>query len=207
MGFCLLQGYGQTEASPLISCNTKLNNNPKTVGLPIKNVSIKFSKDNEILVKGKNVMIGYWNNSQLTKKTIKNGWLHTGDLGFLDNKGRIIINGRKKDLIVTSGGDNISTQKIENLLLNHNEIQQVLIYGDNKPYLVALIVPSEKTTLAQIKELISKVNTRLNSIEKVRKILLIEEPFNYENGFLTQTQKIKKNKVFDFYKERIKNLY
>ena len=111
----LIQGYGQTEASPLISCNTKIRNAPESVGYPVKNVKIKISSENEIIVKGNNVMKGYWKNKKLTKETIKNGWLYTGDLGFFDSFGRLVINGRKKDLIVTSGGDNISVSKIENL--------------------------------------------------------------------------------------------
>ena len=133
IGFILLQGYGQTEASPLISCNTKQNNDPKTVGFPVKGVNVKISSDGEILVKGLNVMNGYWNDSSLTKKTIINNWLHTGDLGFFDNIGRLVINGRKKDLIVTSGGDNIAVHRIENLLCSQIEIDQAIVLN-NKPF-------------------------------------------------------------------------
>ena len=102
MGLDLLQGYGQTEASPLISCNRRNTNNPRTVGHPVNGVEVKISKLGEILVKGKNLMMGYWKNKNLTKQTIINGWLHTGDIGFLDNLNRIIITGRKKDIIVSS---------------------------------------------------------------------------------------------------------
>ena len=115
VGLNLLQGYGQTEASPLISCNNKISNNPCTVGIPVKGVRVKISNTGEILVKGNNLMNGYWKNKKLTNKTIVKGWLYTGDLGEIDNKGRLLITGRKKDLIVTSGGDNISAIRIENI--------------------------------------------------------------------------------------------
>ena len=121
----------------------KLTNNPATVGPPVRGVLVKISKNNEILVKGKNLMLGYWNNSSLTKKTIINGWLHTGDLGLIDEQGRIIITGRKKDLIVTSGGDNISAQRIEGYLTSYNEISQAIIFGDSKPFLISLIKMSK----------------------------------------------------------------
>ena len=207
IGFTLLQGYGQTEASPLISCNTKQNNNPKTVGFPVKGVNVKISNDGEILVKGLNVMNGYWNDSSLTKKTIINNWLHTGDLGFFDNIGRLVINGRKKDLIVTSGGDNIAVHRIENLLCSQIEIDQAIVFGDNKPFLIAIIVKNNEIKLADLKGVIENLNRKLNSIEKIKKYILAEKPFSYENGLLTQTQKIKREQVYKFYSEKIKKLY
>ncbi len=207
VGLNLLQGYGQTEAAPLISCNLKQLNDPKTVGFPVKNVKIKISDDNEILIMGDNVMNGYWRNKRLTKRTIINKWLHTGDLGYLDELGRIVINGRKKDLIITSGGDNISVQRIEYLLSKEIEINQAIIFGDNKPYLIALLVLENKKYRKSIKEIINKINNSLNSIEKIRKFMILEKQLTYENGFLTQTQKIKREKVFESYKKEIENLY
>ena len=207
IGFILLQGYGQTEASPLISCNTKKNNDPKTVGFPVSDVNVKISNDGEILVKGLNVMNGYWNDSSLTKKTIINDWLHTGDLGFFDNIGRLVINGRKKDLIVTSGGDNIAVQRIENLLCSQIEIEQAIVFGDNKPFLIAIIVKSDEVKFANLNKVIENLNGQLNSIEKIKKYILAEKPFSYENGLLTQTQKIKREKVYKFYSAKIKKLY
>ena len=204
IGFILLQGYGQTEASPLISCNTKQNNDPKTVGFPVKGVNVKISNDGEILVKGLNVMNGYWNDSSLTKKTIIKNWLHTGDLGFFDNIGRLVINGRKKDLIVTSGGDNIAVHRIENLLCSQIEIDQAIVFGDNKPFLIAIIVKNDEIKLADLKGVIENLNRKLNSIEKIKKYILAEKPFSYENGLLTQTQKIKREQVYKFYSEKIK---
>ena len=207
IGFCLLQGYGQTEASPLISCNTKSKNDARTVGFPVKNVEVKISNQNEILVKGNNVMLGYWKNKKLTNETIKNNWLHTGDLGFFDNKGRLIINGRKKDLIVTSGGDNVSVQKIENILTEQVGIDQAVVFGDNKPYLVALLYSEEKLDNSKIKLILKFTNSKLNSVEKIRKYILLNKPLTYEDGFLTQTQKIKKREVYKFFKDKIESLY
>ena len=203
----MLQGYGQTEASPLISCNRKISNDPRSVGPPVRNVKVKISKEGEILVKGKNLMQGYWRKPVISKKTIINGWLHTGDLGEIDKKGRIIITGRKKDLIITSGGDNISGQRIENILMSFNEISQVVVYGDNKPYLIALIKISEGNNETDLKKVVEVVNKNLNSIEKIRKFIVLKQELTYENGLMTQTMKIKRKKVLDFYDEEIKKLY
>ena len=152
-------------------------------------------------------MDGYWKQKSLTKKTIKNGWLHTGDLGEIDEKGRIIITGRKKDLIVTSGGENISVQKIENMLLDIDEISQAVIYGDNKPFLIAMIKINDEYKNCDLKGIISNLNLKLNSVEKIRKFILINKEMSYENGFMTQTLKIKKDKVFKFYEKEINKLY
>lgn len=152
-------------------------------------------------------MDGYWKQKSLTKKTINNGWLHTGDLGEIDEKGRIIITGRKKDLIVTSGGENISVQKIENMLLDIDEISQAVIYGDNKPFLIAMIKINDEYKNCDLKGIISNLNLKLNSVEKIRKFVLINKEMSYENGFMTQTLKIKKDKVFKFYEKEIKKLY
>ncbi len=207
LGITLLQGYGQTEASPLISCNTKTNNNPATVGFPVKNVLIKIARDDEIIIKGDNVMNGYWNDKVLTKKTIKKNWLHTGDLGFFDSLGRLIINGRKKDLIVTSGGDNISVTRIENLLTSQIGINQAVVFGDNKPYLVAIIVKDKNINKNKFKIIINRVNKQLNSIEKIKKYILAKNPLTYEDGLVTQTQKIKRDKVHAFFSKEINELY
>ena len=207
IGLTLLQGYGQTEAAPLISCNTKKFNNPDTVGFPVKDVEIKIAVDGEILVKGANVMTGYWKNKKLTSQTIKKGWLYTGDLGFLDKMGRLVINGRKKDLIVTSGGDNISVQKIETKLSEQVEIEQAVVFGDNKPFLIALLVVQDSKNKNMYTELVQKINISLNSLEKIRKFLLLKEKFTYENGFLTQTHKIKRERVYMQFKEDIERLY
>lgn len=207
MGVNILQGYGQTESSPLISCNDFDTNDTTTVGKPVMDVDVKISKEGEILVKGPNVMLGYWNNKTLTKKTIKNNWLHTGDLGSIDTLHRLKIVGRKKDLIVTSGGDNISPTKIENILTSYSKISQAVIYGDNKPYLIAIIVCEQTVRQAQIKKIINLVNKSLNIPEKIRKFILLDELFSYKNGLLTQTLKIKRTNVIKRYFKEINSLY
>ena len=207
LGISLLQGYGQTEASPLISCNRKNNNNPNTVGKAVKDVNVKISNYGEILVSGDNLMLGYWKLKKLTNQTIKNGWLHTGDLGKIDDEGRIIITGRKKELIVTSGGENISSQKIENMFLNFEEVSHAIIFGDGKPFLIALIRVSDEHKNVNLKRLIENLNKNLNTIEKIRKFILIDIEPTYENGLMTQTMKIKKEKVFLRYKNQIDSLY
>lgn len=206
-GCNILQGYGQTEAGPLISCNEIKNNDTSTVGRPIRDVEVKITNSGEIIVKGENIMKGYWKNKGLTNKTIINGWLYTGDLGYFDNKKRLVINGRKKDLIVTSGGENISPQKIENLLVSYEEIIQSLVYGDSKPYIVAILVCKENIKKNRINTIISQVNSKLNSIEKIRKYTIKNDEFTRENGLLTQTLKIKRNKVILNYFEEIEKLY
>ena len=207
LNLTLLQGYGQTEASPLISCNRKFSNDPKTVGPPVRNVKVKISSEGEILVKGMNLMQGYWKKSVMTKKTIINGWLHTGDLGEIDKQGRIIITGRKKELIITSGGDNISGQRIENILMSFSEISQVVVYGDNKPYLIALIKIREGNNEKDLRIILQAVNKNLNSIERIRKFIILDQELTYENGLMTQTMKIKRKKVLDFYHDQINKLY
>ena len=207
LNLTLLQGYGQTEASPLISCNRKFSNKPETVGPPVHDVKVKISREGEILVKGKNLMQGYWKKPVITKKTIINGWLHTGDLGEIDKKGRIIITGRKKDLIITSGGDNISGQRIENILISFNEISQAVVCGDDRPYLTALIKIAEGNNTNDLKRVLEAVNKNLNSIERIRKFIILDQELSYENGLMTQTMKIKRKKVLDFYKEEINRLY
>ena len=152
-------------------------------------------------------MEGYWKKPLITKKTIINGWLHTGDLGEIDKKGRIIITGRKKDLIITSGGDNISGQRIENILISFNEISQAVVYGDDRPYLIALIKIAEGNNTNDLKRVLETVNKNLNSIERIRKFIILDQELSYENGLMTQTMKIKRKKVLDFYKEKINRLY
>ena len=190
----ILQGYGQTEAGPLISCNNLKNNNPLTVGFPIMGIKVKILNTNEIVVKGPNVMNGYWRNKKLSDEVLKNGWLHTGDLGCFDKNGRLIINGRKKDLIVTSGGENISPQKIENYFQLYTEILHTVVFGDSKPFLICIFSVEKGVNKSRISRIVDEVNKNLNSVEKIRKFLVAEEPFTYENNLLTQTFKVKKRK-------------
>ncbi len=153
-------------------------------------------------------MIGYWNQEDETNKVIKDGWLYTGDIGEFQ-KGYLKITDRKKDIIVNAGGDNISPTKIENLLINQNEIEQCLVYGDRKNYLVALVVPNEEFVNKEneIKKKIEEVNKLLTNIEKVKKIFVVKEKFSIENRMLTPTLKLKRYKIIEKYKEELENLY
>ena len=175
-----LQGYGLTEASPVVSCNVPGNIQIETVGPPFKTNEVKISNDGEILVKGENVMLGYWNKKDETNEVIKEGWLHTGDIGEFTKQGNLKITDRKKEIIVNLGGDNISPSKIENLLCLNEKIKQSLVYGDKKTYLVALIVSDNEENRSEINLYIENLNKNLQTIEKVKKIKLIKEEFTIE---------------------------
>ena len=210
IGLPTLQGYGLTETSPVVSCNPIHKIKVETVGPPFKGNQVKIAEDGEILVKGENVMLGYWNKKEETKKVIKDGWLYTGDIGELDSQdGYLKITDRKKDIIVSAGGDNISPAKIENQLSNYPAIDQCMVYGDGKNYLVALIVPSKefKENKEKINEIVNEINKNLTLVEKIKKFNLINENFSIENGLLTPTMKVKRNKVIAKYKNVLENFY
>ena len=209
LGLPTLQGYGLTEASPVVSCNPINKIKIDTVGKIFKDVSVNIASDGEILVKGENLMLGYWNNKTETEKIIKNGWLYTGDIGEIDNEGYLKITDRKKDIIVNAGGDNIAPSKIENLLANYPEIIQSYIYGDKKNYLVALIVVSKELEdrKNKIKVTIDKVNQELSIIEKIKKFIIIDDPFTIENQMLTPTMKIRRHQIKKVFGEQIEKLY
>ncbi len=210
VGLPTLQGYGLTETSPVVSCNPIHKIKVETVGPPFKGNKVKIAEDGEILVKGENVMLGYWNKKEETEKVIIDGWLHTGDIGEIDpNDGYLKITDRKKDIIVSAGGDNISPAKIENMITNEPEIDQCMVYGDKKNYLVALIVPNKDflNDKEKINKVIEKINTKLTLLEKIKKIQLIDENFSIENGLMTPTMKVKRKKVTEKYKNQLENLY
>ena len=210
VGLPTLQGYGLTETSPVVSCNPIHKIKVETVGPPFKGNEVKIAEDGEILVKGENVMLGYWNKKEETEKVIINGWLHTGDIGEIDpNDGYLKITDRKKDIIVSAGGDNISPAKIENMITNEPEIDQCMVYGDKKNYLVALIVPNKDflNEKDKLNKVIEKINKKLTLLEKIKKIQLIDENFSIENGLMTPTMKVKRKKVTEKYKNQLENLY
>ena len=209
IGLPTLQGYGLTETSPVVSCNPINDIRVETVGPPFKGNEVRIANDGEILIKGENVMIGYWNNLEETKKILKNGWLHTGDIGVFENN-YLKITDRKKDIIITPGGDNISPVKIENYLNKLSFVEQALVYGDNKPYLVSLIVLSlEQKNISneKIEEEIEKINQKLAKIEKIRKFFIIKDQFTIKNGMLTPTLKLKRYKIIQNYKNKFEKLY
>ena len=209
IGLPTLQGYGLTETSPVVSCNPIHKIRVETVGPPFKGNQVKIAEDGEILVKGENVMLGYWNKKEDTEKVLKDGWLYTGDIGEIDSDGYLKITDRKKDIIVSAGGDNISPAKIENQLANSPAIEQSMVYGDGKNYLVALIVPSKefKENKEKINEIVNKINQNLTLVEKIKKFNLINENFTIENGLLTPTMKVKRNKVIVKYKNILEKFY
>jgi len=210
IGLPTLQGYGLTETSPVVSCNPIHKIKVETVGPPFKGNKVKIADDGEILVKGENVMLGYWNKKDETKEVIIDGWLHTGDIGEIDpNDGYLKITDRKKDIIVSAGGDNISPAKIENMITNEPEIDQCMVYGDKKNYLVALIVPNKDflNEKEKINNVIEKINKKLTLLEKIKKIQLIDENFSIENGLMTPTMKVKRKKVTEKYKNQLEKLY
>ena len=209
VGLPTLQGYGLTETSPVVSCNPINDIRIETVGPPFKGNEVQIADDGEILIRGENVMLGYWNNNIETNKSIKNGWLYTGDIGYFDN-GYLKITDRKKDILITPGGDNISPVKIENDLIKIEFIEQALVYGDNKPFLVALLVlNNDKKNMNHeiIRNGIEKINTKLAKIEKIKKYFITNESFSVENGFMTPTLKLKRYKIIQKYKTELEKLY
>lgn len=217
LGINILQGYGQTECSPLISANPINKVKLDSVGLVINGLEVKLSKENEILVKGNSVMKGYWKDKKSTSKTIVNGWLHTGDLGSIDEDNYIKIIGRINEMIVNSGGENIAPVPIENFLLSHDEVEQVMVYGNNKPFLIAIIVPNDELIYKSdgdiislyniFQEILTSVNKKLSQNKKIRKFILTEKSFNFENNQLTPTLKIKRHIIINDYKDKVSDLY
>ncbi len=206
VGLPTLQGYGLTEASPVVSCNLPDLIKVESVGPPFRTNKVRIAEDGEILIKGENVMLGYWNLKEETEKVIKDGWLHTGDIGELDENNYLKITDRKKDIIVNLGGDNISPSKVENILCLDENIKQSFVYGDKKNYLVALIV-CEKENKEKIKLIIENINKSLTLIEKIKKFVVINEEFTIENGMLTPTLKLKRKEIIKNYKQQLENLY
>lgn len=229
LGIRLLQGYGQTEAAPVISVNRHEPNKLDTVGPPLKGVEVRIADDGEILVRGELLMDGYWNNPEATRETLRDGWLHTGDIGLIDNDGCIKITDRKKDIIVNSGGDNVSPQRIEGMLTVEPEIAQVMVHGDRKPHLVAVIVPDEDFALAwatehnkerdfaaliddsdfikAMGEAVDRVNRKLSVVERVRKFILTAECFTIDNSMLTPSMKIRRHIIREKYGSVLDTLY
>jgi len=230
IGLTFLQGYGQTEAAPVISCNRpSAGLKHDTVGPPLEHVEVRIAEDGEILVRGELVMHGYWRNDEETARVLKDGWLHTGDIGLIDAAGRIQITDRKKDIIVNDKGDNVAPQKVEGMLTLQPEIVQAMIAGDKKPYMTAVLVPDPEWTqewcarngsrcdfrgLAQnhayktaLGAAVERVNRDLSVTERVRKFILADAPFSIENEQLTPSLKIRRHVLKQVYGERLDALY
>jgi long-chain acyl-CoA synthetase len=213
LGLTFLQGYGQTEAGPVISCNRpRAGIRLETVGPPVKDCEVRIAEDGEIMVRGENVMKGYWRNPDETARVLRDGWLATGDVGHLDEKGRVVITDRKKDILVNDKGDNVSPQRIEGMLTLQSEIAQAMVYGDRRPHLVALLVPDPEIANApdlhaRLQKAVDRVNADLSVIEKVRRFILADEGFTIENEQLTPSLKIRRHVISDVYGERLDALY
>lgn len=230
LGLTFLQGYGQTESGPVVSCNRpKVGLKMDTVGPPMEGVEVVIAPDGEILVRGELVMHGYWRNEEETSRVLKDGWLHTGDIGLIDEAGRIKITDRKKDIIVNDKGDNVAPQKVEGMLTLQPEIVQAMISGDKRPYMTAVIVPdpewtqewcAKSGTKCDFKELahdpdyraalgqaVERVNKDLSVIERIRKFILADGPFTIENEQLTPSLKIRRHVLKQVYGERLDALY
>ena len=209
IGLPTLQGYGLTETSPVVSCNHIDNIRVETVGPPFKGNLVKIADDGEILVKGENVMLGYWKNEKETNKVLKDGWLFTGDIGEFDGE-FLKITDRKKDIIITPGGDNISPIKIENDLNKLDFIEQSLVYGEGKPYLICLIVLSSRDqgiSKEKIQQEIEKINKNLSKVENIKKFIIVKDQFTIENGMMTPTMKLKRYKIIKNYQSDIEKLF
>ena len=230
IGVTLLQGYGQTEAGPVVSCNRpKIGLRMDTVGAPLLGTEVRIAEDGEILIRGELVMHGYWRNAAETARVIKDGWLYSGDIGEIDEAGRIKITDRKKDLIVNDKGDNVAPQKVEGMLTLQPEIAQAMIYGDRRPYMVAVLVPDPEWTQefcsrtgascdfgkllenadyrAGLSAAVERVNKDLSVIERVRRFVVADEPFAIENEQMTPSMKIRRHVLKGVYGERLNGLY
>jgi long-chain acyl-CoA synthetase len=213
LGITFLQGYGQTEAGPVIACNRpSAGIRLDTVGPPVKNCDVRIADDGEIMVRGEHVMHGYWRNAEETARVLRDGWLATGDVGHFDKKGRIKITDRKKDILVNDKGDNVSPQRIEGMLTLQPEIAQAMVYGDRRPHLVALLVPDPEIASAadlhqRLQRAVDRVNADLSVIEKVRRFITADQPFSIENEQLTPSMKIRRHVIGQAYGERLAALY
>jgi long-chain acyl-CoA synthetase len=230
IGITILEGFGLTETSPVTNVNRPEKVKFGTVGPPVKNVEVRIASDGEIMLKGPNIMKGYWKDEEATAEVLRDGWFYTGDIGEIDADGYLKITDRKKHIIVTSGGKNIAPLPIENLILESPYIDQTMIVGEKRPFLIALIVPDfqklrefareHQITAKSNKELIANkevvqiyekllrtISRQLATHEKVRKFLLLEEPFTIENGMMTPTLKLKRKEIIGKFSTEIDNLY
>jgi long-chain acyl-CoA synthetase len=213
LGITFLQGYGQTETGPVLACNRpSAGIRLETVGPPVKNTEVRIADDGEIMVRGELVMHGYWRNPEETERVLRDGWLGTGDVGHFDEKGRIVITDRKKDIIVNDKGDNVSPQRIEGMLTLQPEIAQAMVYGERRPHLVALLVADAELLSApdlhqRLQGAVDRVNADLSVIERVRRFITADEAFSIDNEQLTPSMKIRRHVISSVYGERLAALF
>ncbi len=228
LGVRLLQGYGQTEAGPVIACNNPRRIKIDTVGPPLDGVEVRIAEDGEMLVRGANVMKGYWNDPQATAQVLADGWLHTGDVGEIDADGYIHITDRKRDFIKNSGGEMISPAHVEGYLTMEPEVAQAIVFGDRRPYLVAVLVPeaefaagfaedegkrdpaavaADPRLIKALGAVVTRVNQNLAPAERVRRFVVASEPFTIANGQMTPTLKVKRHVIREVYGAAVDALY
>ncbi|MGE5287753.1 MAG: AMP-dependent synthetase/ligase, partial [Micromonosporaceae bacterium] len=231
-GINVLEGYGLTETSPATNSNTPDAQKIGTVGRPIPGCTVRIAQDGEILIKGHMVFQGYWNNETATKEMIdEEGWLHTGDIGVLDDDGFLAITGRKKDLIITAAGKNVAPTVLEDRLRAHWLVSQCVVVGDAKPYIAALVAVDAETfaqwkadtgkpeaaTVADLRDdpalraevqvAVDEANKAVSRAEAIKKFTILDEDFTEEGGELTPTLKVKRNVVIQRYEAEITTLY
>jgi long-chain acyl-CoA synthetase len=230
VGILILEGYGLTETSPVMAVNTPTHLKLGTVGKPLPGVDVKISADGEILTGGASVMVGYFKKEQETQAAMEGGWFHTGDLGELDEEGFLRITGRKKDMLITAGGKNVAPQKIEGLLSKNPYLQHVVVVGDRRPFIVALVVPSAPKILAYagtegldrsnysslvqspeiyefLMEQIRQGTQDLAPFEQIKQIGVLEQEFSIDNGELTPKMNVRRHKIEANYKDLIDHIY
>lgn len=229
-GLPILEGYGLTETSPVITLNTFDHFKFGTVGRPVPGVEVRIAEDGEICTRGPNIMLGYYKKPDLTSEVMKDGWFYTGDIGYLDEKGFLTITDRKKDIIVTAGGKNIAPQPIENLLKTSKYIDQVVLIGDKRKFISALVVPNfenlhafadaagvpyqsnsdlieHKKVFEKIRDELEEKSQHLAGFERIKKFILVEKDFTVEGGELTPTLKVKRKVVENKFQKAIDALY
>jgi long-chain acyl-CoA synthetase len=230
-GLLLLQGYGLTESSPVISFNRKTRFKIDTVGPPIPGVEVRIAPDGEILTRGSHVMRGYWNNAQATAEAIQDGWLYTGDLGELDADGFLKITGRKKELLVLSSGKKVVPPYLEGLLVSDPRIEQAVVYGEGRNFLTALIVPNWPNvrkelagrtgvdsqpdeelaqlpaTVELVRECVEAALAPVAPYERVKKFVLLPRPFSVANDEMTVSLKLRRSVIFAHHRELLDGMY
>lgn len=229
-GVIVLEGYGLTESSPIISFNLHDHWKIGTVGRPISGIDVRIADDGEVLTRGPHVMMGYWKDPGATAQAIQDGWLHTGDLGSIDSDGYLSITGRKKDLIVTAGGKNIAPAALESLLIQDPFIEQALVYGDARPFVVGIIIPkfermnealrlsggafsnqteivTDANLVAWFQKRVDAALSEVSSVERAKRIVVLTHALSLDLDEVTVTQKVRRAAVFHRYQKYIDALY
>lgn len=230
IGMMIVEGYGLTETAAPALCNTPEDNKPGTVGRPIPGVEIKLAEDGEIMIKGPTVFAGYYKNEEATEAAFRDGWFLSGDIGEFDSEGRLIIKDRKKDIIITSGGKHVAPQRIENLFKGDSLVSQILVYGDRRKFISALITLNKdavfefakvhdikyenyadliehKQVIDAVEAAVSERNAQLASFERVKKFKILNNDFSIESEELTPTMKIKRKLITERYKSILDGFY